>query len=80
LTKSRWLFCFSEASLLAGANKQKRQLMRSIRKRLRAAQHSRIGAANPVLGTIKKSEALIALAFKTFFSFRGRYRGRSLHL
>jgi len=50
LTKSRWLFCFSEASLLAGANKQKRQLMRSIRKRLRAAQHLWIGAANPVLG------------------------------
>jgi hypothetical protein len=48
LTKSGWLFCFSEASLLAGANKQKRQLMRSIRKRLRAAQHSWIGEANPV--------------------------------
>jgi hypothetical protein len=29
-TKSEWLFCFSEASLLAGANKQKRQAMRSI--------------------------------------------------
>ena len=51
LTKSEWLFCFCEASLLARANKQKRQAMRSIGKRLRAAHHPGIGEANPVLGT-----------------------------